>query len=122
MRTGPFNVLFLCTGNSARSIIAEAIRPKKFRAYSAGSQPRSEVNPHTLDLLSRLGRDTAGFRSKSWNEFSKPGAPEFDVIITVCDNAAESRRQSRRSPPATAIMRGANKTALSLLPNRPCSP
>lgn len=92
MRTGPFNVLFLCTGNSARSIIAEAILNKlgqeKFRAYSAGSQPKSEVNPHTLDLLSRLDHDTAGFRSKSWNEFSKPGAPEFDVIITVCDHAA----------------------------------
>jgi arsenate reductase len=88
----PRNVLFLCTGNSARSIMAEAVLNKtgagKFRAYSAGSQPRGEINPHTIRLLKGLGYDTSGFRSKSWNEFATPGAPAFDFIFTVCDDAA----------------------------------
>jgi arsenate reductase (thioredoxin) len=88
----PFNVLFLCTGNSARSIMAEAILNKvgagKFRAYSAGSQPKGQVHPETQRLLQSLGYDTSGFRSKSWNEYAKPGAPSLDFAFTVCDNAA----------------------------------
>ena len=87
-----YNVLFLCTGNSARSIIAEAILNKlgtgKFLAFSAGSQPKGQVNPHTIDLLKGLGYDVSSFRSKSWHEFTKPGAPQLDFAFTVCDNAA----------------------------------
>jgi protein-tyrosine-phosphatase len=88
----PFNILFLCTGNSARSILAEAIMNKvgngRFKAYSAGSQPKGEVHPQALKLLAKLGHATDGLRSKPWDEFSAPGAPELDFVITVCDNAA----------------------------------
>ena len=88
----PFNVLFLCTGNSARSIMAEVILDRagqgKFRAFSAGSQPKGQVHPYALDLLKRLHYDVTGLRSKSWKEFSEPGAPNLDFVFTVCDNAA----------------------------------
>jgi len=88
----PFNTLFLCTGNSARSILAEAILGKlgagKFNVFSAGSQPKGAVNPHALALLKSLGYDTAAMRSKSWSEFARPGAPALDFVFTVCDNAA----------------------------------
>ena len=92
MADQPFNVLFLCTGNSARSIMAEAILNKlgagKFRAFSAGSHPKAQVHPETLRLLQSLGYDTSGFHSKSWDKFAKPGGPDYDFVFTVCDNAA----------------------------------
>ena len=87
-----YNVLFLCTGNSARSIIGEAILNRsgqgRFKAFSAGSQPKGQVNPHTLTLLRGLDYDVSGFCSKAWTEFAQPGAPDLDFVFTVCDDAA----------------------------------
>jgi protein-tyrosine-phosphatase len=90
--TDPLNLLFLCTGNSARSILAEAIVNRdgrgRFRAWSAGSMPKGEVHPQALNLLRSLHYPTDGLRSKSWGEFSGPEAPKLDFVFTVCDNAA----------------------------------
>jgi arsenate reductase len=101
-----FNVLFLCTGNSARSIIAEAILNRvgqgKFKAYSAGSQPKGEVHPYTLQLLKTLNHDTSFARSKNWEEFAVPGAPQMDFVFTVCDNAANEACPVWPGQPMTA--------------------
>lgn len=92
MAEQPFNVLFLCTGNSARSVMAEVILNRagkgKFRAFSAGSQPKGRIHPQTLTLLKSLGYDASGLRSKTWTEFAQAGAPKFDFVFTVCDDAA----------------------------------
>ena len=101
-----YSVLFLCTGNSARSVLAEAILNKfgagKFRAFSAGSQPKGAVNPNTIRLLTDLGYDASGFRSKSWSEFAGPDAPDMSFIFTVCDDAAGESCPVWPGKPATA--------------------
>jgi protein-tyrosine-phosphatase len=93
MADTPYNVLFLCTGNSARSVMAECILNRwgqgRFRAYSAGSRPKGRVHPMTLRLLRDYNYRTDSLRSKSWDEFAKPGAPPLDFVFTVCDSAAE---------------------------------
>lgn len=100
------NVLFLCTGNSARSILAEAILNRdgagRFRAYSAGSQPKGEVHPAAIRLLDDLGLSTDGYRSKSWDEFARANAPSLDFIFTVCGNAASEVCPIWPSHPVTA--------------------
>jgi arsenate reductase len=106
MAGGACNVLFLCTGNSARSILAEAIVNHagvgRFRGFSAGSYPKGQVHPYALDLLAALHMPTAGLRSKSWDEFAAAGAPAMDVIFTVCDQAAGEACPVWPGKPATA--------------------
>ena len=87
-----YDVLFLCTGNSARSLIAESVLNTegkgRFRAWSAGSRPKTEPHPYAIDMLRRFGHDVSGLRSKSWDEFARPDAPVMDFVFTVCDDAA----------------------------------
>jgi arsenate reductase len=101
-----YNVLFLCTGNSARSIMAESLLNHwgrgRFQAWSAGSKPRGEVHPLTLETLERAHLPTRGARSKSWDEFSKPGAPALDFVLTVCGNAAKEACPVWSGQPTTA--------------------
>ena len=102
----PHNVLFLCTGNSARSVIAEVLLnywgKGRFRAYSAGSQPKGELHPLTLETLERSHLPTEGLRSKSWNEFSGTDAPSLDFVFTVCGNAAQEQCPHWPGQPMTA--------------------
>ena len=101
-----FNVLFLCTGNSARSSIAEAILSRegigRFKSFSAGSQPAGTVNPYAIELLESLNFDTSEFRSKNWDEFAEAGAPKMDFVFTVCDSAASETCPVWPGQPITA--------------------
>ena len=104
----PYNVLFLCTGNSARSILAEAvvnnlsITQGKFKGYSAGSHPKGQPNPYAIEALTRNNFSVEGLRSKSWDEFARPGAPELDFVFTVCDSAAGEQCPYWPGQPMTA--------------------
>lgn len=106
MSTNAYNVLFLCTGNSARSIIAEAVLNRegmgKFKGFSAGSKPGNAPHPYTLELLKGRNHDTAFARSKSWDEFAGPTAPQMDFVFTVCDNAAAEESPYWPGQPMTA--------------------
>jgi arsenate reductase len=106
MNDRPFNVLFLCTGNSARSILAEALINSwgrgKFIGFSAGSSPKGKVHPIALELLKHMKMSTEGMRSKSWDEFAKSGAPKLDFVFTVCDNAANETCPVWPGQPMTA--------------------
>ncbi|MEQ9694787.1 arsenate reductase ArsC [Shimia sp. SDUM112013] len=106
MTEKPYNVLFLCTGNSARSLMAEAIAQRegagRFRAFSAGSHPRGEPHPYTLDLLKGINHDTSFARSKSWEKFAGPDAPKMDFVFTVCDQAAQEECPVWPGQPMTA--------------------
>jgi protein-tyrosine-phosphatase len=106
MNPRTYNALFLCTGNSARSILAEAILDRlggnRIRAYSAGSHPTGRVHPMALELLEERGHDVSGLRSKSWSEFEAPGAPALDFIFTVCDSAADEACPIWPGRPVTA--------------------
>ncbi len=103
-----YNVLFLCTGNSARSILGEAVlnlpavARGRFKGYSAGSHPKDAVNPYTLETLEHNGIPTVGLRSKSWDEFAQPGAPHLDFVFTVCDQAAQEACPYWPGQPMTA--------------------
>lgn len=106
MRDQPYNVLFICTGNSARSVMSEGVLnvagQGRFQCYSAGSNPSGRVDPNALSLLQSIGYDTSTARSKSWDEFSGPGVPQMDLIITVCSNAREAVCPIWPGHPATA--------------------
>lgn len=122
MTDKPYHVLFVCTGNSARSIIAEALLNKlgagRFIAWSAGSQPKGVVHPLALTVLSRLGVPQTDFRSKSWNEFAQAGAPRLDFVFTVCDNAAGEVCPVWPGQPVTAHWGVADPAAVEGSPER----